>query len=325
MNSGSSYYSVVIQRMSLGSTQIGTRFGNTIIDSGTTYTYMSRQNYRGLTRAIEQYCNMHNSCGAQHTGTCWRIPGGKAGLSAFPDITVTFSGDVATSWEPRSYLYHKGSGDRWCYAFEDDGPNADTVLGASWMLHHDIIFDLTQHKVAIVKANCPEFKQRPPAPTGVTTFLTTTTTTSTTTIQSTTSTTTTTCTTTVTTTTSTTIILVTTHTTTTSTTRPTTKTSTTRPTTPTTTVIATLATVVTTPTTTTVMSDLISLLSTSSKAATTLNTTDLTSDSDDFVTHVKKRAADLSAKYGWATWAGAAGGGALLLCFLCCMCRKCRQ
>merc|ERR1712232_291115 len=50
----------------------------------------------------------------------------------------------------------------WCYSFEDDGPNAKTVLGATWMMHQDIVFDLAQQRLGIVQANCPVYKQRPP-------------------------------------------------------------------------------------------------------------------------------------------------------------------
>ena len=31
----------------------------------------------------------------------------------------------------------KGDSDTYCYAFQDDGPTANTVLGAVWMKHHD--------------------------------------------------------------------------------------------------------------------------------------------------------------------------------------------
>ena len=34
----------------------------------------------------------------------------------------------------------------------------ETVLGATWMLHHDVIFDLEAKKLGIVDATCPEFR-----------------------------------------------------------------------------------------------------------------------------------------------------------------------
>jgi len=78
----------------------------------------------------------------------------------FPTVEVHF-GKALTEWEPRGYLFRKGSSSQWCYSFEDDGPNAGTVLGASWMLYHEVIFDLTRKRLGIVPANCPEYKKRP--------------------------------------------------------------------------------------------------------------------------------------------------------------------
>ena len=33
----------------------------------------------------------------------------------------------------------KGRSDTYCYGFEDDGPHANTVLGAVWMMHKDMM------------------------------------------------------------------------------------------------------------------------------------------------------------------------------------------
>merc|ERR1712137_705864 len=43
----------------------------------------------------------------------------------------------------------------------DDGPSVRTTLGATWMLHKDIIFDLLGSRLGIAEASCPEFKVRP--------------------------------------------------------------------------------------------------------------------------------------------------------------------
>lgn len=82
-------------------------------------------------------------------------------LDNFPSIDVLF-GTVSIAWVPKAYLYRKGGSSQWCYAFEDDGANANTVLGASWMLHKEVIFDMVSQRVGVAQANCPEFKQRPP-------------------------------------------------------------------------------------------------------------------------------------------------------------------
>merc|ERR1711871_1822799 len=43
----------------------------------------------------------------------------------------------------------------------DDGRGATTVLGASWMLNQEVIFDLRSSKLGIVRADCPAYRSRP--------------------------------------------------------------------------------------------------------------------------------------------------------------------
>mmetsp|Transcript_125656 Transcript_125656/g.349989 ORF Transcript_125656/g.349989 Transcript_125656/m.349989 type:complete len:719 (-) Transcript_125656:68-2224(-) len=153
------YYGVRLTGMRVNGKVIATRFGSAMIDSGTTYTYMGSTPYRALRDAIVRYCQNHNGCGVNR-GKCWTLQHGYSDLDQFPNVDVVF-GDVTTVWVPKAYLYRKGSTGTWCYAFEDDGANANTVLGASWMLHQEIIFDMKTNRVGIARANCPEFRQRP--------------------------------------------------------------------------------------------------------------------------------------------------------------------
>ena len=69
---------------------------------------------------------------------------------------VVISG-VDTNWYAKSYLFRKGRGNTWCFGFQDNRMT-ETVLGATWMLHHDVIFDLEAKKLGIVDATCPEFR-----------------------------------------------------------------------------------------------------------------------------------------------------------------------
>jgi len=138
-------------------------FRDTKVDSGTTYTFMGSAQYKTLRSSIETYCQQHNGCGASLSGKCWTVPGLYDGLKLFPTVEVYF-GSVLTNWEPRSYLVRWGESSRFCYAFEDDGHDASTVLGASWMLYHDVIFDVTGRRLGIASADCPQYRSRPLAP-----------------------------------------------------------------------------------------------------------------------------------------------------------------
>jgi len=134
-----------------------TGFGHAMVDSGTTYTYMSTRAYRALRKDIEAHCKA-NDCGATNSGTCWAVPSSK--LNKFPVVEIILGG-AKTFWTPRAYLFRKGTSNQWCYSFQDDGPGASTVLGASWMIYQDVIFDLRSNKLGIVRANCPAYRKRP--------------------------------------------------------------------------------------------------------------------------------------------------------------------
>jgi hypothetical protein len=158
----SSYYAISLETFKVGSQKIGgskTAFGRTIVDSGTTYTYLPPKIYSALRNAITQACN-GGKCGSPSGRNCWRTDS----LKGFPTIIVVISG-TDTNWYPKSYLFRKGRGNTWCFGFEDNRMT-ETVLGATWMLHHDVIFDLEAKKLGVVDATCPEFRveKRPAVP-----------------------------------------------------------------------------------------------------------------------------------------------------------------
>jgi len=159
------YYGVSVSAMKVDGQVVSSRFGRTMIDSGTTFTYMGTRSFRGLRDAINSYCGK-KACGATKSTKkkdCWDLPSGSDGPTDFPHVEVLF-GSVSTRWVAKAYMGRKGKTDTWCYTFKDDGFNANTVLGASWMIHQEIIFDMRTSRVGIVNANCPEFHKRPEHP-----------------------------------------------------------------------------------------------------------------------------------------------------------------
>jgi len=154
------FYGVPLSGMSVNGQVFATRFGRTMVDSGTTYTYMASSTYRSLRAAIENHCRGRGCGGAQLHGNCWTLPGLDA-LQQFPEVMCHF-GDVRIKWVAKAYLYRKSSSKSYCYAFEDDGANANTVLGASWMLHNDAVFDMVHMRFGMAPSRCPQFRDRPP-------------------------------------------------------------------------------------------------------------------------------------------------------------------
>jgi len=156
-------YRVQLSSMAIAGKTLSTSYRRTVIDSGTTFTYMATGPYHALRDGIESFCRRHNSCGAQRSGTCWNVPDLYKGLERFPVVDVYF-GSVKTTWDARAYMHRKHTSTQWCYSFEDDGASAGTTLGASWMKYKEVVFDLHRQKVGIAPANCPEFRERPNHP-----------------------------------------------------------------------------------------------------------------------------------------------------------------
>merc|ERR1711871_153409 len=149
-------------------------FGATVVDSGTTYTYFPTAIFKDLRDGVIEYCTRHDMCGASLMGDgCWRPRGGgpdetsRKALANFPPLKFRFEDGVLHFWQPHAYLYKKGSENTWCFGFADNGDVAQTVLGTTWMLHMNIVFDITNSRLGLAVAECPEFRVRPPQPNGV--------------------------------------------------------------------------------------------------------------------------------------------------------------
>lgn len=133
-------------------------FGQAMVDSGTTYSYFPDDIFLKLDAAVHAYCQAHASCGAVPTGPCWELNNVGAGPVAFPILLFTFGG-VKVNWHPTAYLYQRSSTNKWCKAYASNGLVASTVLGATWMIGKEVIFDAQNKRLGIVEANCPEYKQ----------------------------------------------------------------------------------------------------------------------------------------------------------------------
>ncbi|PFH37895.1 hypothetical protein BESB_002360 [Besnoitia besnoiti] len=154
-----------------------------LLDSGTTMSYFPTRIYEELVNAIEDLsvddevayellppsASPRQSQAVKVESTagelCFYLPKGRADLSYFPDIWLHFqpaSGWVR--WQPASYLYTKGNEHYRCVAMSDD-PRADSsgVLGSSFFIGHDLIFDVRNEMIGIAEARCPgiKLKDRP--------------------------------------------------------------------------------------------------------------------------------------------------------------------
>eukprot|EP00928_Gymnodinium_smaydae_P032177 TRINITY_DN23375_c0_g2_i1.p1 TRINITY_DN23375_c0_g2~~TRINITY_DN23375_c0_g2_i1.p1 ORF type:complete len:500 (+),score=98.30 TRINITY_DN23375_c0_g2_i1:35-1534(+) len=163
------YYYVHPVRLSLGdqsghaaSEDIGKGqddFGETIVDSGTTYTQFSPNMAKRLRAALQDFCR-RGACGARPAdGDCWHLDE-DADEPRLPPLIFTFRDGARITWPSTAYLRRDPYSKRWCAAF-GSGSEGRTVLGLSFMLHKDIFFDLKNRRLGVSDAKCPEKRRAP--------------------------------------------------------------------------------------------------------------------------------------------------------------------
>lgn len=161
----SRYYAVTLNSLSLDSAIIaGTfdEFGTSLVDSGTTFTYFPHAVYNRLAAALISACSTSPGCGAiREGGSCWRMTGDSRDPVHFPFLSISLQGGAVVRWPPHAYLFRRQDPMLWCNAFADNGADSDTVLGVSWMLHKDVIFDLRNSRLGVVEADCPQHRKAP--------------------------------------------------------------------------------------------------------------------------------------------------------------------
>jgi hypothetical protein len=118
----------------------------TIVDSGTTDTYLPR-------RAAEQFKRAwHAAMGPSPKYANSKLAYTAAQAAKFPTITYVFAGGVKVDVEGKAYMEKAGAG-RWVprvYLTEASG----TVLGANFMEDHDCFFDAERRRVGFARADC---------------------------------------------------------------------------------------------------------------------------------------------------------------------------
>jgi hypothetical protein len=138
-----------------------TSFGYTIVDSGTTFSYFPEAVYAPLVSAIRLHCEEgRRGCDATAVDKeCWQLSGPDA-IDQFPPLRFEFPDGAHIDWLPKSYLHDRGDHKTWCLAFQESQAT-QTVLGISFMLHKDLIFDLAQGRLGVADADCPQYREHP--------------------------------------------------------------------------------------------------------------------------------------------------------------------
>lgn len=160
------YFGVGLQQLSCEEQKVGapSDFGTTVLDTGTTFTYFPEPVYQAMRLALKTHC-IGLKCDATAVGdNCWKL---QSKTLRFPNVSLAFTngmGEMHIPWPAEAYMFRRGEGNVWCYAFASNGMSRETVLGISFFVHKNVVFDTSKSRLGIAAAHCPENHYKGPQP-----------------------------------------------------------------------------------------------------------------------------------------------------------------
>mmetsp|Transcript_8348 Transcript_8348/g.16533 ORF Transcript_8348/g.16533 Transcript_8348/m.16533 type:complete len:455 (+) Transcript_8348:3435-4799(+) len=166
------FYAIHFKEVYVGSTRVPTvesDFGHsygtgTIVDSGTTFVYLSTPVYEKMWRALEEYCLEDSHCRGDRRAVSyepkqcfWLDPQEFNSTSpffdTFPVISLDLGGELM-NWQPEHYLFDWPEFPGYfCLGIYDNG-RSGSVLGGLSMRGHDFIFDRNKDRIGFAPSLC---------------------------------------------------------------------------------------------------------------------------------------------------------------------------
>lgn len=170
------FYAVKCKGLLIGGVDTGlkesdfpkTHITGTIIDSGTTFTYLSNTVYNTMFSTIAKYCENSLKCagskimvnGEPHTCYVYdsdKFSTKKQFFDSFPILSFLMD-DVYVDWLPERYLFAwPETKNSFCVGVYSNGASGN-VFGGNFMRGMDVIFDRSRQMVGFAKSQCdPSF------------------------------------------------------------------------------------------------------------------------------------------------------------------------
>lgn len=136
----------------------------TIVDSGTTYTYMCNKVYTALFTNFHRYCEDSAHCVGDLVSVvgepykCYKYDQAKYPnitdfFNTFPVVSVTVDEEII-DWLPEYYLFAwPDTPAHFCVGVYSNG-NSGNVLGGNFMRGMDVIFDRSDNRVGFAHSSC---------------------------------------------------------------------------------------------------------------------------------------------------------------------------
>eukprot|EP00405_Crypthecodinium_cohnii_P034195 CAMPEP_0206528258 /NCGR_PEP_ID=MMETSP0325_2-20121206/1858_1 /ASSEMBLY_ACC=CAM_ASM_000347 /TAXON_ID=2866 /ORGANISM="Crypthecodinium cohnii, Strain Seligo" /LENGTH=651 /DNA_ID=CAMNT_0054023867 /DNA_START=75 /DNA_END=2029 /DNA_ORIENTATION=+ len=114
---------------------------------GSPFSSFPAKLYEHFVKALEEACASEKRCQAQRLGaSCWKLP--------FPADPVRHF--------PRLILHMGGSNSRVEWLAIIEGSGSEVILGDSWLLNREVVFDSWQEQLWVAPANCSSPPPKPP-------------------------------------------------------------------------------------------------------------------------------------------------------------------
>ena len=131
-------------------------YSGTIVDSGTTFTYLPPQAYNTARDKWRGSCPWAGGCHARETkgpypdDYCYAME--RSELSGFAAYAFRFSSGALLELPPAQYAYELRAG-VWCLGIYNN-ERSGAVIGAATMRNHEVIFDKARARLAFVRRDC---------------------------------------------------------------------------------------------------------------------------------------------------------------------------
>nr|XP_027188977.1 aspartic proteinase-like protein 2 isoform X1 [Cicer arietinum] len=124
----------------------------TVIDTGTTLTYLVQEAYDPLVNAITTAVSQFSSPSILEGNQCYLV---STSIDIFPSVTFNFADGASMDLKPAQYLLHYDLMDAamWCLAFQK-AQNGLSILGDLVLKDKIVVYDLTNRRIGWTNYNC---------------------------------------------------------------------------------------------------------------------------------------------------------------------------
>ena len=136
-----------------------------IIDSGTTISYFPTEVFNEIEEKVKSICNSYenkNACGKyaydKDLGLCFIFESKKhmedSVLNYWPNFSFILSNNYNFRWKPEQYVFNESNKKRARACMGFNSQQGKFTMGSTWMIGHEIIFDVNNKKIGFAEAYC---------------------------------------------------------------------------------------------------------------------------------------------------------------------------